>query len=239
MSIETRSEPPVFSTEPIETYRPMSTMAVVSIVLAVLSLGAFATIKMLVVTAFALVLSIVTSIRLERAKSEYAGQLLARLAAVLAVVSLFGSVTKYGVEWAILTREAHRVADQFLDEVLAFQVKRAFYWRMPPWGRPADEDAKGLDELLIRNGPAYRDFVNSPLVAKLGGKVADAQVTYAGVETYGYDTLYHVSLQYVVNLDGADYLVHLWLQGTANLSPEEKSRRWFIHQMAIEPKTAG
>src|SRR3954464_10485796 len=99
------------SDDPSLVYKPISPMAVTSLVLGIASLGAFFSGFLWIIPPIALVIAGLTSRRLEQARDEYAGQFAAKLGVLLAVVSLCGAPTIYYTKRFILGRESRAVAD--------------------------------------------------------------------------------------------------------------------------------
>lgn len=220
---------PSLGADVTERYRPVSARAIVAIVLALLSILAFASPFFWILPPFALAASIWASRYLDSAREEYAGQFIAKLAILLSLITGMGSVTQYYTIKLVLAREARAFADSFLDRVLANQPMEAFYDTIEPWKRQPLSDPKALEDLIIRNAAPYRQFLASKIVAALGGRALDAQVTYMGVVGYGYrDAAYIIYCQYHIVLDARVYEVVLELKGGTAQGGESRGRRWFI-----------
>lgn len=233
-SVRPTAAPALRAVEPQAVYRPVSTLAVVSLTLGILSLLAFTHLYFLAIPLFALPLGGWTAYQLHRARGEYAGVMLAQTGVFLSTVALFGSVTKSTIEWVIVTREARQFSDQFLDQILAFNAKQAYLLKVSPVTRPADPTPAAVDELIVRNGTNYRGFLSDPLFATLAGKAAEAQVTYLGVGGFAYQSsFYEVGLAYRIDVDGQLYDVRLLAKGSSEVSPERRGRQWYIDEMQI------
>lgn len=212
-------------------------MAVICFCLSLLTPFAFAHYYFWVLPAFVLPLSIWTSVRIERARAEYAGQLLAKMAIVISLASGIGAGTKYAIEWTILTREARRECDRFLDLVLANRLKQAFVMTLPPHRRADMEN--DVDQLIQRNSDAHRKFLMSPIVEHFAGKAADVQVTFRSFGGFVYDKGFHVvGLHYHFTLDDKQvYRVGIAAQGGVAPAGEWQGRQWYVSSPMVEPVT--
>src|SRR4051812_22500730 len=83
------------SDDPALIYKPISAMAVISLLLGLGALGAFFSWGLWLVPPIALIVAGMTSRRLEQARDEYAGQVLAKFGLLLAVISIAGAPTIY------------------------------------------------------------------------------------------------------------------------------------------------
>lgn len=221
---ETRS---FSSLEPEAAYRPISQMAVVSFVFAILSLLAFAWPVFWVLPVIALIVSVMTSNNLEQARREYAGQLLAKAAVAISLCALVAAPTQFLLTRTIITREARRqLGDRFLDLILANRPKEAFTYTLPPTSRGASSNP---DELIVRASERYREFLNQDAWNRFANKLADAQVTFMGTTGYGYSEGYYVvGLQYRIAMDDKVYNVGMIAKGGEALQGEWAGRQWFV-----------
>lgn len=229
-------------------YRPVATLAVVSLIGGLASFLAFLHPYFWVLPPVALLIAARTSQQLEKARLEYAGQLLAKIAILLALIAGIGSVTRYLTTWLLLTREARAMANSFLDEVLVGEYKQAFVLTRPPLERAGLEGQP--DQVIMRSGEHYRNFLTEPLITTFAGKLADTQVTYVEVKGYGEAGGYHTAqVVYRLTLDTpqkpaappaeddgipsatADrqvYEVTIYLKGATAQNAEWEGRQWFV-----------
>ena len=220
------------SREPEASYRPIAQLAIVSFVFGVLSLLAFAGIIFWVVPLIALPLAGFTSRQLERTRNEYAGQLLAKAALFLALIAMVGAPTRFGIEWFILTREAKTQADQMIDLVLAGRIKEAFYQSTHPLSRTSAKDS--LDQLIVRSGEGYRDFLDGEFVRLFNRQGKEAQVTYEGTAGYGSERGFTVVLlKYRITLEDHAYDVRVLMKGGVASSNEWQGRQWYAETTAV------
>lgn len=241
MSTETdpnRSKRPlatgISTPDPAVQYRPVSVLAVVALALSLLTPLAFAHPYFWILPPVAFVTSVLVSRGLERVKEAYAGQLLAKMAIVLSLLTGVGSITRYGIERAILTREARSIANEFLDDVLANQLKAAFALTLPPYRRANME--RDYDQLIARNGDNLRQFLASPIVLQFAGAAAETQVTYLGVGFYGYERGFQViGLDYRFTLsDKESYLVKVLARGGVAAGGEWQGRAWYVSSPVVK-----
>jgi hypothetical protein len=62
------------------------------------------------------------------------------------------------------------------------------------------------DEIVKRGGAKYRQFLTEQHVSRLRGRLKDAQVTYDGVLSYGFEQgAYFVLIKFSIQLDDRDY----------------------------------
>lgn len=214
--------------EPDGVYRPISAMAVLSLVLGTLSLLAFVAPVFWFLPVITLLIAAITSRGLEQARREYAGQLLAQFGIVLSLISLVGAPTRYYTQKVIITNEAQQVADVFLDLILADRVKEAFVHTVFPSERAGMEQQP--DNLIVRQGNKYRTFVNeNNVVSTLVGKLAEAQVTKVGPVLYGYERgFFEVFIKYIVALPEKEWDVVVKLRGGEAGGREWEGRQWYV-----------
>lgn len=227
------------SDDPASTYKPISPMAVTSLVLGVASLAAFFSGVLWIIPPIAVVVAGLTSYRLEQARDEYAGQFAAKFGLLLAVVALCGAPTIYFTKRYILGRESRVVADSFVDLILENKLKTAFAkTARPDMQASANDDA---DRILDRMGrEPYQSFLSSPPVGLFGGKGADIQVTHSGLWYVGVDKgverVVHVYIMTVFdekNVQTGQFTLPLILSGA--ISPEWTGRKWMIESYHAEP----
>jgi hypothetical protein len=227
------------SDDPASTYKPISPMAVTSLVLGVVSLGAFFSGVFWIVPPIAVVVAGLTSYRLEQAREEYAGQFAAKFGALLAVIALCGAPTIYFTKRYILGRESRAVADSFVDLILENKLKMAFAkTARPDMQASANDDA---DRILDRMGrEPYQMFLGSQPVALFGGKGENVQVTHSGLwyvgDEKGVERVVHVYIVTVFNdKNEQDGLFTFPVILSGAISPEWAGRKWMIENYHAEP----
>jgi hypothetical protein len=226
------------SDDPALTYKPISAMAVVSIVLGVLSLGAFFSMVLWVVPPIAIIVAALTSRRLEDAREEYAGQFIAKMGLFFAVIALAGAPTIYYTKRYILGRESRAIADQFVDLILEHKIKNAFFYSVRPDMQAA---ANGdVDRLLDRAGKErYDQFLNNYSLSLLGGRGADAQVTHTGFLYAGADMgVERVVHSYRVTLYKGEEVTGVFTLATilsGGVGSEWQGRKWFVEIFQTDP----
>lgn len=238
MGAGTERERILSSPDPEIAYRPIAAMAVVSLVLGVLSLLAFVHPILWLIPPLALVVAIRTSMQLEIASREYAGQVLAKIAILVALVAGIGSATRYFTQWAILIVQARSYSDTLIDEVLTNRIVESFYLTSPPQKRVGMEAA--LDQLLIRSGSGYREYTKSDIVKTLGGKGREAQVTYLGFGNYGFDGGFvFVDVLYRISIEALRYDVRILARGAVAERGEWSGRQWYAENIQVKPSEPG
>lgn len=234
-------------------YRPVSKAAALELTFAIVSLLAFSSPAAWILPVAVLIFAVRTSSWLERAKGEYAGQVLAKLAIFISLVAAVGAPTKHFVERYVILNEAMDSCNAFLDLVLANQVKDAFKYTLSPLQKSGMEDK--IDELIVRAGQNYREYLNWDAIIKLRGRLQTAQVTYLGLASKnqpGVDTTlservqdwvegsnfvysngtYQAALRYRITLDDGSVFeaVAILVGGTGDW----KGRQWFVSRIDIK-----
>jgi hypothetical protein len=234
MGASTGGTPRISVPDPAASYRPVSAMAVICFCLSLATPLAFAHYWFWGLPPFVFLLSLFVSRGLEQAKQEYAGQLLAKAAIFIALISGVGSITRYSIERAILTREARQVANQFLDDVLANRLKEAFALTLPPFRRANMETE--YDQLIIRNGNNYRQFLAEPVIKELAGEALATEVTYVGVGEYSFKKGFqNVGMEYRFKVDNkGTYLLRILVSGAVSAEGEWQGRQWYVWPPRIE-----
>lgn len=230
----TGKKPGISTPDPVAAYRPVSAMAVICFVLSLFSPLAFAHPWFWGIPPFVFLISLFVSRGLERAKEEYAGQLLAKAAIFLSLISGVGSVTRYTIERTILTREARQVANEYLDDILTNRLKQAFALTLPPFRRANMET--DYDQLIVRNGDNYRKFLVNRDVELLAGVAAETEVTFVETGLYDYDKGFtQVGLEYRLKIDDkGTYKLGMLVSGGVSSEGEWSGRQWYVSPPRIE-----
>lgn len=230
----TGKRPGISTPDPVAAYRPVSAMAVICFILSLFTPLAFAHPWFWGLPPFIFVISLLVSRGLERAKQEYAGQLLAKAAIFLSLISGIGSVTRYTIERTILTREAHQVANEYLDDILTNRLRQAFSLTLPPFRRANMET--DYDQLIVRNGDTYRKFLASRDVEQLAGAAAKTEVTFVGAGFYGYEKGFNqIGLEYRLKIDDqGTFKLGILVSGGVSSEGEWSGRQWYVSPPRIE-----
>lgn len=221
------------SAEPTEfVYRPISTVAVLCLVASVLSLVSFLDYHLIVPAAAVLAVSVATSVRLDRAKQEYSGQVAAKLAIFLGLIATIGAGTSHYIRYVVVTRSARDYGEQFLRALLEDDLEGAFAMTTDPLTRAAS----GMDvqEMILRRNKDYEEFKKNRLTRALraGDSVAEkAQVKFLRVGDHirpeGLDL---VAVHYEVTLATGNrptYEVRLGVCGGV-VSHGWRGRQWWV-----------
>jgi hypothetical protein len=220
--------------DPTLYYKPVSTMAVISFLLGIASLGSFFSLGLWVLLPFAIIISSITSFRLERARQEYAGQFISKVAVLLSLVSLVGAPTVFFTKYYLLAAESRTVADQYLDFIMENKLKSAFKLTQSVLTQAS---TKSDDEMVLRMGrEQYLNYLAGPSLRQLGGIGEVAQVTHSGAlyegTSQGLDRVMH---QYIVTIDtgkpGEKPLVlsvPVLMQGATSPTGEWEGRKWRV-----------
>ena len=229
---------PAFTGEELGAgYRPIPAMAVFSLFLGVLSLIAFAKGPLSPCDAWmvpavsptwylapvALLIAWRTSRKLDTARNEYSGQLLAKIGLLLALISLICAPLRYYTKRVLLARESRGFADQYLDALLENRVDDAYKMMGPAYTQ--DQSVAEIIEQLGRQ--AYQNFHELPQVAALKGRGDDAQVTYLG-GLYGDTTggLDEIGHQYIIATKGPTGAPQVYYLRTMTAGAISPDRRW-------------
>jgi len=228
--------------DPALTYKPISPMSVVSLLLGIAAVGAFFSGYMWAVPPVALVVAGLTSRRLEQARDEYAGQFLAKLGLLLSVIALVGAPTIHFTKRFILGRESREVADRFLDLILENKIKQAYALTARlDIQASAQDDA---DEIQKRMGrEPYMQFVQNSAVQYFQGKGADCQVTHQRFVYEGRDKgvekvvhMYVINIYNQANEIGGTFSYFMVLSGA--VGSEWQGRRWMVESYQTDPYEA-
>ena len=139
-------------------YRPVSLMAVLSLVASLFSLFSFVSMFVIPIAFIFLIASIITYVRLERARNEYAGQLLAGLAIFISLIGTLGAGTVHAVTFFALSAEARQQADEYLQALLSDKLEDAFRMRMDPQSRASVGD--DINDLVKTYNKKLREIQN-------------------------------------------------------------------------------
>jgi hypothetical protein len=238
---------PAFTGEELgASYRPVPPSAIISLILGVLSLLAFAGGPVATcergmapfltpawyIAPVAVLVAWLSSRYLDQARLEYSGQLVAKLGLLLAVVALVCAPLRYYTKRLLLARESRELANQFLDSLLEHRLDDAYKMMAPAYAQ-----TQPVEEIVEKLGRrAYQSYRDLPLVTTLQGRGEQAQVSYLG-ELYsdtagGADDLSH---QYLITLDGPSgepvrYYTSVQLQGAISPDGRWEGRGWTVSQ---------
>ena len=226
-----------FSTEYETGYRPMSILAVLALVLSVVSLVAFISPFFFFVPFVVLLLAVYASRQAETARTEIAGQLPAKLAILISLMILVAAPTRHYIERAIITAEARRFANAFVDAVLIGDAKQAYAYTLHPVRREGLE-GEALDENLTRAGAEYRNYLRDPFVNGFLGQLAASQVTEEGYDGYDYaEGMYEVVYAYEIARDNQPNIkLYLVLKGGTGTW---EGRQWYVEQYSPQQMAVG
>lgn len=213
-----------------QAYRPISGMAVFCLLLSVVGLASFLNYYLIALALIILILSIVTSIRLDRAKEEYGGQLIAKLAILVGLVGTLGAGTSHVVQHIALTREARAFAESYLAAVLADDLEEAFRLRMAPQARAIVND--NVKDLLFQYNKEFEAFKKEKVtqVLRAGGK--EALVEFKGnSEVFRMEGLSLVGVDFHVTLPGnppKKFATTIGVHGGVSYVGDWEGRQWYI-----------
>ncbi|HVJ80379.1 MAG TPA: hypothetical protein VNC50_04850 [Planctomycetia bacterium] len=243
MSTDGSLESNPYADDPVASYRPVAATAVIALLGGIASLSAFFLPFNAIAFPVAFVLfGVYVSWRLEQARGEYTGQVMAKAGLLFALVAAVGVPTVHFVNYFVLSRESRPFADRFIDLMLENRVKSAFLLVQSP---SVQKSAKGgVEDVMRRRGrEEYVSFAGSALVGSLGGLGAKCQVTYAGArmapEDRGVTRLIHhyfVATPSVRNDGTADvWRVDIYIAGAASPAGEWEGRAWWIESNKAAP----
>lgn len=215
-------------------YRPISVMAVISILFGAASVLAFVSKEFWVLPVLGFVISIVTSRTLERAKREYAGQFLAKAGILLSLLFGVGAITKDFTRKLILANQAREFTNRYLDLLLENRVKESFVLAVEPYFRHGRESM--TDQLIQQYSPKYRAHLANEIVQLLKGKGEVAQIVYHGttlsIREQGFDL---VGMLYVAKIDDRDYEVRILAKSAISPTGDWEGRMWWVDGGRVKP----
>ena len=240
MSMAGSTKPPTASGRPMMSgfsarkdefvYRPISVMAVICLLASTVCLLSFISLFMIPVAVIVLIFSVITYIRLERSRNEYAGQLLAVVAILITLVSSLGAGTKHAVTFFAFSREAREHADAYLHALLADDLEQAFLLRMNPQSRASVGD--DVNDLVQTYNKEYEAFKKEAVTKALRAGGADSVIEYRGAtEFFPHMGLDLVGLHYRVHLatePKRTYDVTLGILGGVSEGGDWDGRQWFV-----------
>lgn len=223
-------------------YRPISVMAVLCLVASMFALLSFVSLYMIPVAVIILIVSVVTYIRLERSRNEYAGQVLAGLAIVITLIGTVGAGTAHAVTFYAYSNEARGLADQYLAALLADNLEEAFLLRTDPQSRASVSD--DVTDLVKTYNKAYETFKKEPVTKALRAGGLNSVVEYKNATAFfPFNGLNMVGLHYQIQLatePKKTYEVVLGIVGGVSEAGDWEGRQWFIQDNSaiteVDPK---
>lgn len=143
------------SVDQVAEYRPMSLRALVCFLLGLLSFFAFVHYLLWVLPILTFVVSLLTIRYLKRSEIRFTGSWLAYSAVLLSAVPLVGAPVDAVVWRAMVTRQSHNLAEEWLRLLIAGEQKRAHYWTLAVSARPKSE----ASYVRYYKDPTYLDQV--------------------------------------------------------------------------------
>lgn len=211
-------------------YRPISVMAVLCLIASLFALLSFVSLYMIPVAVIILIVSVVTYIRLERSRNEYAGQVLAGLAVVITLIGTVGAGTAHAVTFYAYSTEARGLADQYLAALLADNLEEAFLLRTDPQSRASVSD--DVNDLVKTYNKAYEGFKKEAVTKALRAGGANSIVEFKrATDFYPFNGLSMVGLHYQVQLatePKKKYDVVLGIVGGVSEAGDWEGRQWYI-----------
>lgn len=194
-----------------ENYRPISTLAVVGAVLALLSLLAFAATPFLIVAVVAVVVNFQAVLRLTKAHGEMAGLNMARGALFISLccLSVAGAQTYYRRHQRVT--HVRFVSAKYLDLILSNRQADAFLYRLMPYTL----EGKSREDILLEHGRDFnQEFLHDPLFLQFQGKAHQAQVTFRNVGRFDHlPGRFITKVSYWVDVEGQRWDVQIHVHG--------------------------
>ena len=213
---------------PQQGYRPVSVMAVVSIVAAGCSLLSLINMWLILVGAVASLFAIWTILQL-RNDREYAGVSIAWIALLFSLTTMMAGIAQQVVRTTVLSSQARQMTDRFIDEILTYRLIEAFEWTRKPGERIRFEDPSQLIESFPGD---YRVFLRSDLVKTLKGQLETTQIGFSGSSSpkriSGWD---EVKIGYTVVVNDQRWQLELVVRGGQSPSRRWNGRLWYIHKI--------
>ncbi|MBY0588100.1 hypothetical protein K2X85_13040 [bacterium] len=211
-------------------YRPISTMAVLCLLAALMTLSSFLNPYIIAVAVLVLLVSIITSIRLDRAKEEYEGQFLAKLAILVGLVATLGATTTHSITYFALTREAREYGEVYLQTLLADNLEEAFRLRIGPQIRAICKD--DVKEILLQYNENFDAFKKEAVTQTLRAGGVDSTIEYLGVTgSVHIEGMELIGMHYrvkIANEPRKTYEVVLGISGGVSEAGDWQGRQWFV-----------
>jgi len=173
----------VASDDDLGLYRSLSTPAVISLILGLLSLLSFAPTNLFlwIIPPAAIVTGLIALRQITSAPDVWTGVRLAQLGIALAVVCAAGAVGERYYNSSRIARHGKAVADRFMDKLKAGEIESAFWLTMSREGRREAENLKmdNLPEQLLERYGTFREEVEGHVKALASGEIT---VEFEGVE---------------------------------------------------------
>lgn len=255
MGSDTPAKPTFTDYEADTRFRPMSSLAVIALVISAFTPVAFLSSWLWIFPVLALVVAIYALLAVRATAGEYAGELIAQLAVVIALVVGIAAPGQYLTVRTVIMSEAENFGSETIDLVLAFRVKEAYRNNVPAINRA--EWGDDLDGMISSRRSDYLKFLGQPMVQVLQGRGKDTQVILPSVGdaqgkssvdkylvwldrwwqafTQGTGDFYDCALFYIIDLDGQQYDLALMVRG--GTSPGDwAGRQYWVTSMEIRPR---
>ena len=230
MSGANSSSTRVASDDDLGLDRTLSTFAVLSLILGVLSILAFAPTNLFlwVIPPAAIVTGLIALRQISSAPEVWTGSRLAQLGIGLAVVCVGGAIGGKYYTAARIARYGRATADRFMDKLKGGDVEAAFWLTMPREQRQRIE-SKSVEELpaeVLERYGSFRGEVN-PHAATLAS--SDVTVEFEGVEDANSDQgTEYASVVYRIHSPKGDS--RILIVASSMYSPETHEQTWFIRE---------
>lgn len=211
-------------------YRPISVMAIVCLLASLVSLVTFFNYYLIPIALVVLVISVLTSIRLERAKNEYEGQLLSKIAILVGLVATIGAGTVHAVTYVALSREARAFSEEYLRLLLADKLEEAFRMRIAPAARAYCKD--DLKEIMFQYNKEFEAFKQEKITEVLRAGGSNATIEFLGAsQVLQYAGLDLIGTEFRVTLPGPPrrvFRLMLGIHGGVSQAGDWIGRQWYV-----------
>jgi hypothetical protein len=183
---------PVIENE-IPTYRAISPMAVVSVILGLIGFFSFAETSFLAASVAAVVAGLYADWRIRRLPDVLTGRALAQVGVALGLVFGLGSLTIESVQYFIRKIEAERFAREYAGVLKDRTIAECLWYRLDPKSRqklPPDSALVQFEKMSARDPKMFQEQVRPvKLIKDRLAKSSDSRVVLDRVEATAIDGL--------------------------------------------------
>ena len=234
------SSMPVGSDDDLGSYRSLSTCAVLSLILGLLSLLSFAPTNLFlwIVPPAAIVTGVIALRQITTAPDVWTGRRLAQLGIALAVVCAGGAIGERCFTYTRIARNGRAVADRFIGKLKEDEIEAAF-WLTIPHDQRQIAVGKRADELPSQAEERYGNFRSEIESGAASLNRSDVTVEFEGIEATGNEHgVDFASLVYRIHSPTGDSRVLIIASASAFDSHDTYERSWIVRSHKFD-YTAG
>lgn len=220
----------------VDNYRPISVLAAIGVTLAVVSLVAYLSPVLLLISGIAVIVNAVAVRHVSSRRQELAGLNMARFGLIASIAILLSAGFAGGYRYYQNTVQAKFAANRYFDLVLSNRLAEAMLYRL----FPVEYEGKELAEVVDKHSFQLREVLEDPLTVEFQGKAKETQVVFQGLAGFVQDPRrLHTQAIYRVTRGGNTYDVRIRVHAEYASGGEWSGLAWRVEGSDVTLLSAG